>query len=114
MNWDRTEEAGTTDIGVELNRQWFGAFISIEPGKKDSLIFEYYLPKEIKEQIDKGQYDLSIQKQLGTIDHTLTLDLDFAKNIIKAVPAENSDDWGDNFYKIKTDLTVDRYFVVNF
>lgn len=114
MNWDRTSGIGPTDIGVELNRQWFGAFVSIEPGKKGSLKFEYYLPKEINEQIEKGQYDLSIQKQLGTIDHTLTLDLDFAKNITKATPAEISEDWGDNIYKIRTDLTVDRYFVVNF
>lgn len=114
MKWDRTLGEGQTDVGVDLNKQWFGAFIAIEPGKQGSLKFEYYLPDYIADQIKQGQYDLYIQKQLGTIDHTLTLDLDFGKNITKATPAEMIDNWGNSIYTIQTDLVTDRSFVVNF
>lgn len=114
MKWDRTSGVGPTDSGIELGKQWFGAFIAIEPGKQGSLKFEYYLPEEISQKIRDNQYDLYIQKQLGTIDHALTLDLNFGKNITKATPAEMMDDWGDNIYRVQTDLVIDRSFGVNF
>ena len=114
MKWDRTAGAGPTDKGIELGKQWFGAFIAIEPSQQGNLKFEYYLSAEISQKIKSGQYDLYIQKQLGTIDHALTLNLDFGKNILTAKPAEMKEDWGDMIYKNQTNLREDRQFSVSF
>lgn len=114
MKWDRTIEPGTVDQGRELGKQWFGTFIAIEPGETKSLVFEYLLPKEIAEQVDNGLYTLFVQKQLGIIAHGLTLDLDFAKTVEAAKPAELEEEWGDEVYRLRTNLRVDRHFEISF
>jgi len=114
MKWDRTSAPGTIDQGQEMGKQWFGTFIAIEPGKIKALTFKYYLPKNIEEQINKGLYNLFVQKELGTLNNGLTLDLNFGNNIVSAKPAEAESEWGDNKYKYSTDLSVDRSFEVGF
>jgi len=66
--------------GTENGRQWFGAYINIAPGTTDTLTFEYLLPETVVKQIADKQYNLLVQKQIGTNDVGLTLDLFFAKN----------------------------------
>jgi hypothetical protein len=99
---------GQIEVGRELGKTYFGAFISIEPGEERTLSFEYKLPVRIGEEANQGGYSLIIQKQPGTIGHGLTLDLEFDKNIKSAQPAEEMKEWGDNIYKLNTDLRVDR------
>lgn len=129
--------AGKTDQGVENGKQWFGAFTSIEPGKTGELVWQFYLAPQIVEQIRNNSYSLLAQKQAGTIAHTLTLDLNFGKNIASAGPSELGADLGNQIYNyneasgksacdlsqancnymstynLKTDLRVDREFKVN-
>lgn len=103
-----------TDIGLDLGKTWFGNQIRVEPGTTETLSFTYRLPASIRTQAEAGLYTLFVQKQLGTVDHTLTLDLDFGTTILSATPAENQEEWYDTWYRVDSDLTVDREFTVSF
>ena len=103
----------TIDQGVENGRQWFGAFTVIEPGKTKELVWQFYLAPQIAERVEKNSYSLLVQKQAGTIEHALTLDLDFGKNIMSADPKEPPENHGDKKYNLKTDLRLDRVFSVS-
>jgi len=105
---------GQIEVSKELNKTYFGAFISIEPGEQRTLSFEYKLPRRIKEQVERGDYSLIFQKQPGTLGHSLTLDLEFDKNIKSAQPAEEKKEWGDRIYRLNTDLKTDREIRVRF
>lgn len=109
---DPARRPGTFDVGSELGRSVFGGFISVEPGETRTLAVEYRLPERIADMVRQGQYRLDIHKQLGTLGHVLTLDLDFDKNVESAVPAEDPGKWGNDRYEIDTDLRVDRTFMV--
>lgn len=100
------------DVGVENGHTWFGAYVRLEPGHKKNVRFIYLLPSHVVEQIDAGTYELLVQKQPGTIDHGLTLDLDFGRTMSAARPAEPEEQWGDSRYQYKTDLRVDRSFYI--
>jgi hypothetical protein len=102
MKWDRTNETGVYDSGAELERSWFGAFISVEPGETKTLTFEYVLPREVGEKIAADGYALVIEKQNGLPELGLTLNLNFDKNITKATPSEDANKYGDSVYEYAT------------
>jgi len=114
MKWDRSTEPGVVYHGEELGRQWFGTFIAIEPGRTGTLTFTYLLPLSVSQMIEHGTYTLFVQKQLGTIQNRLTLNLDFGTLIHTALPAEESTKQGDSVYQQESDLRVDREFSVTF
>ncbi|MDO8509660.1 MAG: hypothetical protein Q7S24_00780, partial [bacterium] len=93
-------------------RQWFGTFIAIEPGKKGDLSFSYLLPANIIEQINSGEYNLLVQKQIGSNGVQLNLNINFDKPLSHVTPLENVENFGDNRYDLNMDLSVDRYFEV--
>lgn len=112
---DPAGRAGAAQVGEENGLAVFGAFISIEPGTSKTLAFTYELPQGLSERIQNGEeYALTVLKQAGTAGHPLTLDLQFGKNVRYAVPAEETREWGDDRYRITTDLRVDRDFVIGF
>ena len=100
------------DEGVENGRHWFGSYITVEPGKKGQLTFTYILPDRIYESAKRGEYELLVQKQAGTINTRLTLGLNFDKNLSSAEPAEPADKFGDTKYDLVTDLEKDRFFKI--
>ncbi|MBP9694975.1 MAG: DUF4012 domain-containing protein [Candidatus Magasanikbacteria bacterium] len=102
------------DQGEELGKTWFGTFISIEPGETRQLIFEYALPNKINESVQSGFYDLTLQKQIGTVNTLLTLNLQFDKKVTAAAPAEVKEKWGDSVYNVQGDLRHDESFEVKF
>ena len=112
MDKEKSNVAPTIDQGVENDKQWFGAFIAIEPGKTGELSFEFYLAPEIEKMIKESKYGLLVQKQIGTEAHKLTLNLDFGKKVSKAYPGEETERFGDNKYEYIGDLRVDRVFNV--
>lgn len=111
---DPSRRPGTFDVGEELGRSVFGGFISVEPGETRTLAVEYRLPERIAERVRQGNYALDVRKQLGTLGHALTLDLDFGKNVASAVPPEEPGRWGNGRYEVETDLRTDRTFMVEF
>jgi len=112
--FDPLQRPGQVEIKNELGKTYFGAFISIEPGEEKTLEFEYILPPWIEKNIQNGLYKLFVQKQAGTLGHPLTLNLNFDKKIKSATPAEEQKEWGDEIYKLQTDLKVDREIEVGF
>jgi len=102
------------DSGSELDKRWFGVFVSFEPGTEGSIQFVYQLPDSVKKQIDDDLYTLFVQKQAGTDAHELTLELDFGKTITAASPAEKEEKWGDRVYEVENDLRISRDFRVEF
>jgi len=112
MKTDRSTEAGRVDQGVENGRQWFGAFISIEPGNTGELSFEYYVAPQIAQILKNNSYRLLVQKQLGTNNTGLTLSLIFDKNLAEAVPGEDTKKHGDNRYEYTGTLKLDSNFEI--
>ena len=111
---EKTKTSKDIDTGNSLNKAWFGEFITIEPGQTETLSFTYKLPKDIVDQINKGEYKLLTQKQIGTIEPKLTLSFDFGKNITYAKPSEQKKYWGDSKYYLNTNLRTDKKFTVKF
>lgn len=107
---DPGRHPGKADVGDELGRTWFGAFIAVEPGEKRTLEFRYTLSPEVAKAIQDGTYRLDVEKQPGTVAHGLTLDLDFGKKLTSAEPPEDRKEWGDARYRFTTDLRTDRAF----
>lgn len=110
---DRSSQSGVVDEGAENGRQWFGAFIAIEPGKMGTLSFTYDLPASVTAAIRAGHYELLAQKQIGTLSPRLTLHLDFDKPVRGAAPGEEPAKHGDSLYELNTDLRLDREFTVS-
>jgi hypothetical protein len=104
---------GEVKISQEFNKTVFGAFISIEPNETGSLIFEYKLPEQVKQQIEQNYYSLLVQKQPGVV-HDLTLDLDFDKNIESALPAELETEWFNTSYQYSMPLSQDKLILIKF
>ncbi len=107
---DPAGHPGKADVGDDLGRRWFGAFISIEPGETKTLEFTFKLAPSVAALASSGAYRLEVQKQAGTGKPGLTLDLDFGKKLASAEPPENPKDYGDTRYRIVTDLGVNRLF----
>jgi hypothetical protein len=112
MIHDRSDAAGPVDRGEEFGRQWFGAFVSIEPGHERSLTFEFSMAPSVVERIRKGSYRLIVQKQLGSVATPLTVDLDFGTPVETANPPKPSAEQGNSRYFVETDLREDREFRV--
>lgn len=107
-------EPGEVDVYDELGKTVFGAFTSIEPKTSRRLVYTYKLPDEIVEMVKDGRYRLYFQKQAGTAGHSLTLSLDFDKNLGQAEPPEDQSQFGDDTYYYQTDLRLDREFEISF
>jgi len=114
MEKDKSVVPGKVAVGQELGKTFFGAFISVEPGQSGTLNFEYKLPEKISAMVLDGYYSLLAQKQAGTLGHALNLNLDFGQKIKKASMAEEKKEWGDNYYRLITDLIKDREVKINF
>jgi len=104
---------GVFDQGEENGRQWFGAFIAVEPGQTEKLAFVYTLSSQIANRIAGGVYSLQVQKQIGTLMPPLVLNIDFNKKINTATPNITLKN-NDKQYNFVTDLSQDRTFKLEF
>lgn len=100
----------SVEQGKELGKQWFGVFFSVEPQQVRKLEFSYILPQTAVKT--SGEYTLSIPKQSGLENSSLTLNLNFDTNIQSATPAEEKNQWGDATYVYSTDFATDKEFTI--
>lgn len=112
MEKEKSKQVGKIDSGIENGRQWFGAFIAVEPGRTGELSFNYYLPNNIVNSIQNNEYSLLVQKQIGIVTTKLTLGLNFDKKLVGAWPGEGVAKHGDMRYDLTADLLEDREFKV--
>lgn len=111
MNGKKTVKKDV-DAGEEFGKKWFGHFISIEPGATKELVFKFYLAPGVVAMIQKGDYSLLAQKQIGSVGTKFILDFDFDRTVSAADPGELELDWGNKNYSLKTDLKKDRNFSI--
>ncbi|HPI67455.1 MAG TPA: DUF4012 domain-containing protein [bacterium] len=113
MDMDRSPKPGTTDIYEENNKTVFGTFIAVEPKKTGTLSFNYYLPDYLTKKILSGEeYRLYAQKQPGTFNNQLILNLNFNNPIKFSEPLVTN--LAPNSYQFKTDLEIDRDIKISF
>lgn len=111
----KLNDKGSVEKNEELDKQVFGTFICIEPQEEKQLIFKYKLPSDILNNIKSSKnYNLLIQKQSGTINHNLNVDLSFDTEWKWVAPFDKVKEKNNNRITFSTDLTVDREFNVNF
>lgn len=113
------EVKGNTDSFIEtiqddLGFTTFGAFIRVPVESEGELQFVYDLPASVGLAIEKGVYQLSVFRQLGSQEIPLLLDLDFGAPIRSAIPAEERRFYGDQAYQFETTLIHDTVFTVQF
>ena len=82
----------------DLKKTVFGFFLTVEPGTDKEIILNYRLPETIREQLDAGTYQLSVQKQAGQRVE------DFKAVISR--PKKKTVTW-------QTKLETDQTFVIN-
>jgi len=115
MDNDRSSVPGKTDVSEESDKTVFGTFIAVEPGETGTLSFEYYLPDYLSEKIFNGkEYNLYLQKQAGTYNDKLNINLLFPYEITFATPGEAKEKWGDNKYELNSNLLIDRKVRIGF
>jgi hypothetical protein len=105
---------GTADTSEEFGATVFGAFTSVEPGRKGSLTFQYLLPKAVETMVEEGNYTLDIQRQSGVGHVPISLQLNFGKPITYAQPSETPEYWFDDVYTTTTTALPFQSFHVGF
>lgn len=111
---DPGRHPGHVDVTDELGRTSFGTFISIEPGESKTLTYTFALAPSVEQMFSGHRYHLYVEKQPGTRAIGLTLNLDLGKKLTTATPAEDPSQFGDDFYRVESNLRTDRQFDVNY
>ncbi len=73
----------TVDTYDELGRRAFGAFLKVEPGQTKSMTFHYKLPAKVVSTVANGLYRLDVEKQIGSNETKLNLNLDLGRPGLK-------------------------------
>lgn len=90
----------------------FATFLEVELQEQRTISFTYDLPAPTVHALRRGVYTLGVFKQVGAGDNLLTLDLDFATNLVAGDPPEDPDDYGDKSYSYTHELSIDKIFRV--
>ncbi|MFH1677250.1 MAG: DUF4012 domain-containing protein [Patescibacteria group bacterium] len=100
------------EIKNELDKTYFGVFISIEPGSAGSLLLKYKLPNSLFDELIKNKkYNLYIQKQPGNRTGELIVNMNFTEPIQLYSPEEFNIKENNNI-QWKSDLMVDKEFKI--
>ena len=102
----------TISISDEHGKTVFGTFISIEPGRSETLTFTYKLPAFLAAKAARGQYKLLAQKQAGAQAHALKLDIALPFKIGAVAPESILKKESTNQVVGDWDLGVDREVVL--
>lgn len=104
----------TRPDGEQIHYTVISGFVSIEPKQEQTIKVKYTLPDSVQQQIEAGSYDLYVQKQAGTIEHGLTVNIQADKKIDQATPFDFLKPTGDNNVSFEANLQTDREFHVEF
>lgn len=55
------------EVTEEFGKQTFGTFLNVEPGESKKVTFEYELPWKSSDYLNNDEYNILVQKQIGTI-----------------------------------------------
>lgn len=79
MEEEESRKLGRVEVGQEFDKIVFGAFVALQVGETKRLRFKYRLPEYVAQSVENGSYELHVQKQPGTVGHTLTVAVDLGK-----------------------------------
>jgi len=95
----------------ELGKTSFGSFVSVEPQEEKKIIFRYELPERVYQLLNSKNYQLIVQKQAGTANYDITLDLNFSRKIKEMNNIDNFRKESDN--RITFSGKLDRDLIFN-
>lgn len=107
---DRSSKPGEVETTDDLNQTVFGAFKSIEPGQTETIVFRYALPEPIRSAVTDGLYELTVQKQAGTIAPALTVVALFNQPARITDGVDSLPTGRHTRHELTTDLRRDRLF----
>jgi hypothetical protein len=99
----------------DLNKKVFGFFWTIEPGKNKELNINYYLPNNIKNNLNNNkEYDLYVQRQPGSRNESLNIAIELNKDFDHIMPDIINSDLKQNSAYWTDKLERDKIFKVIF
>jgi hypothetical protein len=102
------------DVQISNPKTYFAGFISVEPGKQGTLVFEYYLPENISQDVKtKNNYSLLLQKQPGNNINKFEAEFNFI-NPIKSVSGDGNIRVEKNKIYWDNNLEKDYYLEIKF
>ncbi|EKD46174.1 MAG: hypothetical protein ACD_68C00120G0003 [uncultured bacterium] len=102
------------EVTEELNKASFGTFLIVNTESTADLSYSYELPSWIKENMEKGEYQLLVQKQPGTIEPGLNIKITFPK-VVKSWSGEGGGlDDSQKILTFNTNLRTDKSFSASF
>jgi len=114
MRDEESRQRGGVVITQEFDKTVFGAFLAVQAGEVKRLKFIYRLPEYIEEAVALGAYELTVQKQPGTLGHSLTVITDFGKVPKLWSPTGLNASRQENRLTWQTNLRQDQAFYVEF
>lgn len=102
--------AATTS--AELGYTVFSGFVSIEPGEAVTTTVHYRLPAELVRRLAKEGYNLTVQKQAGLEQATLTSTIKLGKTISHADPVTAQQTLERTQVTFSTEFEADQFFHV--
>lgn len=120
----QSRQAGQVEVNEANGRTEFGAFIATEPQEKQTLGLTYKLPPNFAQYTDqRKEYGLYIQKQPGTLAHTLNITIDLGlveslkpldTNYTGVLPSNTDSAFSEGAIQINSNLLTDQQFTVFF
>jgi len=114
---EKSQKPIQAETYFDLGKTVFAGFTIVPLRQNRTITFKYQLPDEILDQVKKGQYNLYVQKQLGTKGHRLSINLKFDKKIKSARMTERNSDKSQGYVnqtEFNSDLSIDREIEVKF
>jgi len=105
-----------SELDIYYPKNYFGGFMSIDPGKQNTMVVEYYLPQAIQDKIKNDKkYSIVLQKQSGN-NSSFEFNYKFQKEIKSFSVSTPSDkiQKNNNSLQWSSTLNQDRYLEINF
>ena len=105
----KLSDKGSIEQTEELDKLVFGTFLCIEPDEEKVLRLKYKLPDAIFDKFKNDDtYQLLVQKQPGTANYSLNIDINLNKNPKVVEGIDKYEKKSNNEISISTDLSTDR------
>ncbi|MFC1687735.1 DUF4012 domain-containing protein [Patescibacteria group bacterium] len=102
-------DRGSVEVSNEEGRVVFGTFLCTEIGESKTLTFTYTVPDDV---IHNKEYKLLVQKQAGTINHTLKANITLPKKIDWVEPFDKVTEKENNEVSFEMPLRQDRHVLI--
>lgn len=102
------------EIYKEYEKTVFAFPLTLNAESMKNVNCKYYLPENLKQMLNKGQYSIYVQKQSGKELKNMTVDLNFINDIKLYKPADFFVEHSNNKIKWEKSPETDLEFFINF